>query len=260
VTHESETAMLGQQQSTLRARLDGLPDQSRSSQTVTPNPSIQSLKERITSLRLERSKLLSRYEPDSDIIKNLDRELAALNDLLAREEPTLTASVTLQTTPLKQALTQNFEEVGIKLSGLSASIERLHAAAASLERAVRKLDTAGRRLDVIERDRKIVEGNYLTYVKHREEARISEELDQKRIANISILSPPSRSIEPVYPRMLFTMVLSLPVGLVLGVGFALLRGYRDDTVGDAADLARIGGLPYLGTLDLSATTSARGDR
>ena len=86
------------------------------------------------------------------------------------------------------------------------------------------------------------------YVKRREEAQVADELDRTRISNISVLSPPTRPIEPVAPRKLRLMGIGLAAGVVLGVALALAREYLSDTVRGAADVEREPGLPYLGTL------------
>jgi uncharacterized protein involved in exopolysaccharide biosynthesis len=96
----------------------------------------------------------------------------------------------------------------------------------------------------------MAEESYLGYAKRVEEGRISDELDRRRVANVSLLSPPVASIEPVAPRKLLIMVLSLPVGLLLGVALALFAEYLGQAVSTPRDLAGIEGVAYLGTVRL----------
>jgi uncharacterized protein involved in exopolysaccharide biosynthesis len=248
--NEAEKAMLRQQQQGMQARLKALPDELRSAQVVTPNPAMQSIKERITTLQLEHAKLSSRYDPQSQVMKNIDGELAALRSRLTQENPTLIGSITSEPNPLKQNFMQSIEQTEVKIAGLEASIKRLRSQTTAIEEQLKSLNAGEDQLEVIERERKIAEQNYFTYTKRREEARISEEFDRRRIANISILSPPVRPIEPVYPRKLFIMGLCLPVGLLFGIALALLLEYMNDAVSTPHDLAGLEGLAYLGTFRL----------
>jgi len=70
------------------------------------------------------------------------------------------------------------------------------------------------------------------------------------VANVTLLSPPVVPIEPVSPRKLLIMVLSLPVGLLLGVALALFVEYVGQAVSTPRDLAGIEGVAYLGTVRL----------
>jgi uncharacterized protein involved in exopolysaccharide biosynthesis len=70
---------------------------------------------------------------------------------------------------------------------------QLEAQAAEAARAVRRyqeaaqqLDRKGAMQDDLVRDVKTAEDNYLLYLRKREEARISDALDSKRIVNVSI--------------------------------------------------------------------------
>jgi len=283
-TNAVELAGLLQQQRAMRARLENLPDEVRVSRVVTPasaDKRIQVIKERLATVQVERSRQLTRFQPGSDVIRNVEQEIAMLERLLAKEqlggleaklgEPrsqaaraegeisaierapeaddrSLVASVTLQANALKESFRQGIEELDVKRQGLGARAQVLRAEVAKLDAEIRSLDGGERELEVIGREQKIAEESYTTYVKRREEARVSDELDRARISNISVLSPPTRPFEPVSPRKLRIMGIGLAAGMVLGVALALAREYMSDVVRGAADVEREPGLPYLGTL------------
>jgi uncharacterized protein involved in exopolysaccharide biosynthesis len=254
VTSDNEKFALLAQQKTLRRRLAALADETRGSYVTTPNPAMQSIKERLTTLELRRIESLPRYTPDSQTMKNLDMEIAGFKDKLAAEARTIVGSMTMQANPLKQTLTQTAQDLDIKIAGVEASIEQLRKDAAVIEERLRQINTGERQLETLERERQIAELNYLNYVKSRDEARAAEEMDVRRFANISVLSPPMRPIEPVYPRKMLLMMVSLPVGLLLGIALAFFLEYTNDVVNTQHDLVGLNGLPYLGTFHLSALT------
>lgn len=249
-----EIAMLRKQQSSMVERLNGIPDVVRKSEVVTNNPSIQSIKDRLTTLEVERAKLANRYQASSQVVKNTDEEIASLRELLKKEELTMVGSVTSEVNPLKQNFSQSIEEIGVKIGGLAAKTNELRVPAAAITRQLRQLNVGEDELARIEREQQIAEQNYLTYQKRREEARISEELDSRNVANVVVLSPPTAPIIPIYPRKLLIMGVALPVGLLLSVALAMLLDFLSDKIKSPTDLADIDGLPSLGTFRLEPAT------
>jgi uncharacterized protein involved in exopolysaccharide biosynthesis len=101
---------------------------------------------------------------------------------------------------------------------------------------------------VLERDRVLVTQNYQTYAKRREEARVSEALDLRRVSNIAILNAADRPIEPVYPRKVLILGLALPFGLLAGLAIALLLEYTNQTFRDERDLSGSDKALFMGLL------------
>jgi capsular polysaccharide biosynthesis protein len=87
-------------------------------------------------------------------------------------------------------------------------------------------------------------------VKRQADADVATELDRSRISNVSILTPPSPTLTPVYPRKLLIMGVLLPVGLMLGIGLALLMHYAGGAVGDPREIESALGIPCLGEVSL----------
>lgn len=54
---------------------------------------------------------------------------------------------------------------------------------------------------------------------------------------------------PVAPKRLLFSLAALPVGLILGLAFALMADYLNDRVRTERDLCQIRGLNYLGKFD-----------
>jgi uncharacterized protein involved in exopolysaccharide biosynthesis len=244
--NEAKRVALQAQQALMRGRLAALPDELRQSQSITPNPSVQARKDRLVLLQQERAKLSTHYLPESQVIRNVEREIVALTELLANEEPTLVGAITYQANPVKASFMQSIEEAGVQIAGLESSRQQRGARVREIEEQLRQINEGERQIRDLERERQIAEESYLTYVKRMEESLIVEELDRRRIANISVLSPPVRAIEAVYPRKLFIVALSFPAGLLIGVAMVFLVEYFNDVISTPRDLAGIRGVAYLG--------------
>ena len=245
----AKEAALQAREQAMRARLDALPEQLRQTESIAPSPVARFRRERLALLEQERARRLTVYDRDSQPMKAIDREIAALHELLAGEAPT-EGSLTYQANPLLASFTQGIEQIRVEIAGLESSRRQLERQAESLEGRLREINTGERQLRELNRQYQMAEDSYLAYAKRGEEGRISDELDRGRVANVTLLSPPVVPIEPVSPRKLLIMVLSLPVGLLLGVALALFVEYVGQAVSTPRDLAGIEGVAYLGTVRL----------
>jgi uncharacterized protein involved in exopolysaccharide biosynthesis len=78
------------------------------------------------------------------------------------------------------------------------------------------------------RTAKVGADNYTLYQQKKEEARISEALDRKRIINVAIAEAPTASLVPVNPRYL-TVLMGALLATLMSVGTAFIAEYADST-------------------------------
>jgi len=261
--NEAERAKLLQQRAAMDSRLEALPANYPREEVRIRNPSRETINQRITALRLEKEQLLSRYQRDSEPVKSVEEQLAGLEKLLESEATTHFDSATTEPHPVRRDFMQKREEVNVAIAGLEAQSAELEVLGGQLRRRLAAVNEGEDRLDEILRQRRVVEESYHAYSARMEDARISEALDAQRIANVSVVTPPTMPIEPIYPRKLLIMALSFPVGLVLGLGLALLLEYFNERIDSERDLTSIAGTDYLGRFDASSSSlssaSASGD-
>ena len=189
------------------------------------NPSTTLIKDRITQERIRRVEMLGRFQPDSQEVKNVDDEIAALESSFAGA--------------LKRRI----------------AVKRQQASA--LEKRMSDINVAEDKLQVLERQRALAVQSYNDYAHRREESRTSEELDRRRVANVSVLGAPTLPLEPVSPRRTLIMLLSIPAGVFLGIALAIFLYGLSDKIQRPRDLATIEGLAYLGTFDLRRSSASQ---
>ena len=187
---------------------------------LVTNETLPVIQNEIVERRLALERRLTSYGADSRPTDRLTRELASLQDYLR--------------------------------NGLVRLIARNQAILERERQALERLDAGESQLGRLERQRALIEKNYLTYAERQQEAGISERLDERRVSNIAVLAPPKRPIKPVAPKKMLIVALSFPVGLLLAIGIVLLREYLNDRVRSAHDLRRLGGLNYLGRFRLGS--------
>ena len=242
-----EGSMLAREEHAMQARVPQLSPEVSKSTEQAENPSVQSIRDRITILQLEHAKLASRYQPGAGPLLKNEEELAELEQQLSHEPPTIPGRTTSEANPIRQTFTGNIEQNEIHLAGLSAKQSVLQQSEQNLNHELNGLNSGEDALENVQREIKAADDNYFTYSKHLEEARISEELDLRRVANVAVLSQPATSYEPVYPRRLLIMSLSLPLGVMLGIALVLLLEYMDDTIHSEQDLLDLD-FVYLGKM------------
>ncbi len=252
VAIEGRVRSLEQEQREMNDKLRAMPSTLTKEEMRSRNPALQSLKERITSLQMERARTLGKYQPDSETVKKLDSELEALQRSLATEEGTILASTTSQPNPLREEFQRGIQQREVELAGLRSQLARIDEPIGKLRAQIGRVTSGGDQMESTERELRLAEAEYLAFSRRKEEARIAEELDSKRMANVSMVAAPEYPIEPVYPRKLFIMGILLPVGLVLGIGIAVLMESMTDQVRTVEDALLLDGIQFLGSVHIPA--------
>jgi polysaccharide biosynthesis protein PslE len=223
--HASERAMYQKQKEVMSARMAQMPDSVDQSKTVGPNPALLQLKDRIANLHVEKARLSSRFAPKSQTMSDIEEQISSLTQLLKEEEATQTASHVSEANPLKREFEQSVGQLDVKIAGLDAKIKEIQAPVAEIKGALKRLNSGEELLEKATRQRNLSEEIYVASAKRFEEARISNALDENRVANVVVLSPPMRQVAPVSPRRLLIIALAIPAGLLLAIGYVLLVHY-----------------------------------
>jgi polysaccharide biosynthesis protein PslE len=214
----------------------------------TANQSRQILRERLTKLEADRAHLVTKYQPEAETVRNLDTEIGNLRALLASQRATEVGSTTSQLNPLRQQLLEKIQADHVRLEGLRAAVATQSRQISTYERELTRLEQGDARLTVIERGRQVAEEQYLSMLKRRQDADFAAQLDLNRISNVSVITPPHATLEPVYPRKTLIMAMALAVGLLLGIAVSLLREWARDDIEDARSLEAVTKLPVLGVV------------
>jgi uncharacterized protein involved in exopolysaccharide biosynthesis len=104
------------------------------------------------------------------------------------------------------------------------------------------------RLKELDRQVTLNEANYQLYVKNMEEARISNAMDSQKLANISIVEPASPPIQPVKPKKVLNIILSIILGGVAAVGVAFSSEYLSHSFNNSEDVKKHLDLPVLASI------------
>lgn len=159
----------------------------------------------LLSLELKRSEMLTKYAPNYPLVQEANAQIEDARKALAAAQQKPVEEVTTDRTPAQ-------DWMATEMTKAETDRVALEGRAASIQQALRESKLIASRIDresVVEadliRDVKASEEDYLLYSKKREEARISDLLDQKRIVNVSVAETPT---VPAFPERSWIWILA----------------------------------------------------
>lgn len=179
------------------------------------------MKETLNTFELKRTEMLGRYAPTYRPIQDLDRQISELKDAIAKEANSPLREETQQTNPVYQWLQQELTRTEAEVSTMKTRAVAAAAIAAQYREKARALNQQSFKQEDLLRDEKAQEENYVLYMHKREEARISDDLDQRGIVNVAIVQHP---VPPQFPERTrqYSLLMTLLMCVTFGVSSAFV--------------------------------------
>ncbi len=198
---------------------------------------LRTLDEMYFRMEVERQRLLKNYKPESSEISAVDSQMTNLR---------------------KQKSESILNLIDIELSLKRTKMESLAGELAQEEKKLVNLNGLTTQLRQLEREKEIIETNYLIYKKKSEELRISDDLDKRRISSVRIATPALPPLEPVHPQKALLIGLAAFIGLFIGFGLSATVELFDNKFKDTDDLSSIMGMPALMAVPFVAVAAGGG--
>ena len=145
------------------------------------NPQLlEQLKSTLLNLELKRTELLTKYEPTYRLVQEVDQQIADAKSAISAEESKPIRDETSDQNPDYQWVQAELTKAQADLSGMKARAAAAAAVAAKYHEEAQHLDQNMVIQQNLLQAAKTQEENYLLYERKREEARISNALDQWR--------------------------------------------------------------------------------
>ena len=232
----------------LEAQLKVTPARLSTQQRASDNSQVLGILEgTLATLELKHTDMMAHYDPDYRPLKDLEGQIAKAR---AQVEAAKSAPLREDTTDANPAYLWLTEE----LVKSRADVATLLARAASTDRNVQlyrqmalDLGQKGLEQEDLIRNTKTEEGNFLLYLNKREEARISDALDSKRILNVAIAEAPTIPALPVHSPWYFVLLGTLLAAVVSTVA-AFVSDYMDPTLRTADETKKVLEIPVLAAM------------
>jgi uncharacterized protein involved in exopolysaccharide biosynthesis len=180
---------------------------------------MQDVKSRILTLEMKRAELLQKFTPEYRGVIEIERQLREARAALAEARNAPVREETISDNPTRQWLDTELARTRTENAAVSARMRALAVAVSEYRAEAQMLDLQDVEQKNLMRSLKAAEDKYLLYAQKQEEARISDELDRTRIANVVIAQAPAMSFER--KRSLSLAMLPLLFGAALMISFAV---------------------------------------
>jgi len=247
---QAQTAVLETEQRvrTLQAQLQSIKPRMTTVVRNSDNPQLlEQLKSTLLNLELKRTELLTKYEPTYPLVQEVDQQIADAKAAIGAEENKPIRDETTDQNPDYQWVQAELTKAQADLSGLKARAAAAATVAAKYHKEAQQLGQNEIEQDNLLQAAKTQEANYLLYTQKREEARISDALDQRGILNVSLAEQP---VVPALPKRspLSIALLTLLLAGTFSLSTAFVLDFMDPTFRTPDELAGYLGTPVLAAL------------
>ena len=245
--HQAQTAMVETEQRvrTLQTQLQSMRPRIATVERTSDNPQLLGqLKSILLNLELKRAELLTKYEPTYRLVQEVDQQIADAKSAISGEQSKPIREETSDQDPNYQWVRGELTKAQADLSGLKARAASATAIAAQYHEAAQRLDRDGLVQQDLLQAAKTQEENYLLYVHKREEARISDALDQRGILNVAMAEQP---VVPSIPSRspLSVALLALLLGGAVSLSTAFVLDLVDSSFHTPAQVADVLKIPVV---------------
>ena len=205
------------------------------------------MKSTLLNLELKRTELLTRYEPTYRLVQEVDQQIADAKSAISTEENRPIRDESSDQNPDYQWVQAELTKAEADRSGLKARAAAAAAIAAKYREEAQHLDQNMVVQQNLLQAAKTQEENYLLYERKREEARISNALDQGGILNVALAEQPIVSALPKRSPLSVALLTLLLAG-TLGLSTAFVLDFMDPTFRTPDELAGYLDTPVLAAL------------
>jgi len=207
----------------------------------------------LLQLEAKRADLIGRYRTDSERVRALDEEIRTLRSAVSSY-----GTGTSGREGATQASGEDLMGARATLAGLKGKEEALAREREEYRRQAELLEAQSFDLTRLERQVKLDEEAYLSYVRTAEESRLSNALEQSKMLRLTIVEPATVPLEAISPKTGRILAFALIGGLAVSLGAGFVRDHFDTTLKTAAEVRRHAHLDVLTILPERTSEPARG--
>lgn len=247
-----------------RRALKDAPRELVASREISLNPTQLDLKQQLNDLKVERARLLRTYTQEAPGIQIIDRNIAEVQALIAKERDRIESTQTLDRNTLVTEMEKQIVEAELEKDQLRGQIEQFEQQLSELRTTRNQVLAEEPEISRLQLELTSAEQSFALYSENLEKARIDHALDTSQISNIAQIEPATFNPSRVFPKSLLILLLALPVGTLVGLLTIYLCYLLDQRIHDGARVGTLFGVPLWSSLpelapdrsNLSALTAA----
>src|SRR6056297_980114 len=205
---------------------------------VNESAEIRALRQQRAQMATEYASLSQRFKEDYPTLVELRNQMDTISDQIAEE----------RTLAIRGILS--------RFNSLTAEAESLRDAIETRESSILALNQQGVQYNILKRDFETNRELYDGLLQRMKEIGVAAGVQENNIAVIDEALPPGGPFKPDLGR---NMVLAIAVGLIAGVGLALILEFFDSTIRRTEDIEALTGRPVLGLVPMVKAKQMRAD-
>jgi uncharacterized protein involved in exopolysaccharide biosynthesis len=215
---------------------------------TSDNPQLlQDMKGTLLSLELERDQLLAKYQPTYRPVVDINKKIADAKAAIALQESQPIREETTNQNGAYDWIRTELAKSQAQLQGLLGKQSADDSILSSNNQNLHTLDASAIAQQDLLRQAKTAESNYMLYTQKREEARISQELDAKKLLNVVVVQGAAIPTIPVHQRTKIILAGIIAAAL-LSLAVVLFSDFFDPRFRSVHELATSLNVPVLAAI------------
>lgn len=231
----------------VEAQIDKTPVQVPFEEEWLSNPTIQTFKDKLAALEIDRYQLLQHYMPTDRHVTDKDEEIANVRGRIKEEKDRILNKQTLQRNDLHRELERNADTLKVLLADLRSRTDPY----------TQRLTETRKHLQDL-RDKRFVINNlkqladektyaFDLYFKKQEESRIAEAMKDQSMVNVTVVERAAPPNDPVN-GLLLPVLLGLIGGIIVAAAMAVAVEWLNRTLRFEEEVERYLELPVLAVI------------
>lgn len=177
-------------------------------------------KSRLLALQISQQELLRKYKGENRLVIENGKQIQLVKNFIRDQEAdtskkVMTGNVVYQDTERDALKTE------ADLSAQRAKYATLRVQLGQLDGQIKTLDLREKEMSNLKRDLATNEKNFQVYDEKMEDAKITDDMNKLKLANISVIQPATIPLAPIKPKKGLNILLGMVFGALSGIGYAL---------------------------------------
>jgi len=219
---EASLASANSRVSAQRRELAATPKRTQTSERIITNQySQEHLNTELVDLQNHRTELLKRYPPTSREVIEANEKISNIQKAIQSAGTNPAGESATDVNPTYQQLSSALALSISEASGIAAQRDQLQLQLKEARQRLSDLEESTAPYDALQRKLTQSQADYKLYADRRDEARVSEALDNAKMFDVSLVQPPVASPDPVRPKPVLYLSAGLAFAILLGTVLAL---------------------------------------